>query len=102
MGAWEMYKSRGPPAVRRGGPRVPLCLGSLALVLFTGVEGALRVGAWDDTGVVGLIHEGALVSLTEISGLLHRHIWSDRDIRGAFPRSCPRPLPARPPASYLR
>lgn len=55
-------------------PWVPLGLASLDFLLLTGTEGVFWVWAWDDTGIIWLIHEGALVSLTEISGLLHRHI----------------------------
>lgn len=55
-------------------PWVPLGLASLAFLFLTGMERIFRVGARDDPGVIGLIHEGALVSLAEIGGLLHRHI----------------------------
>lgn len=81
--------------LRWRGPWVPLGLASLAFLLLTGVENIFRVRARDETGVVRFICEGAFVGLAEIGGLLHRHIWGDRGIRGASTQACP-PFPLSP------
>lgn len=59
------------------GPWVPLRFAPLAFFLLAGMESIFRVGAGDETRVIWLICEGALVSLAEISGLLHGHISID-------------------------